>query len=448
MAIRNFLLNDHVREYLTERFDLDIVTTIDIQSPSEWGIRKIIDPGDSGPLTRRAQWLNIRLLQRLQDMDFASMCLAGPLPEMMALRLHRDAMNGHPGQMLRWAAIHGSRLESPFRRVVGGLNRVATRSIFNLDDYRIVLLAHTFTTDVVGYGIEANRRGIPVISIALGHDNLLNSLSFSPDLLMVWGRSDQQTFETSHRNRDGGFQNTKCVAIGSLSDDLYRSASAARDHDPDGSIVFPAMDPIAEPDQMEVCEHLIAILDRVDAPNPVVVRTRPGLMQDEWKSFADRHTGRVTLQTPKSVAYDKRFALSGFDKESAARAVEEYAGTLRSAALVVTPGLTTVGIEAMSFGIPTFAVALDRSDEVMGSNPSLMLYQAHTARNREWLEYQLATTPSKMESMIRQVLIDHDRGPYVGHEFVKFQMTAADGQAGERWVSAVEEFVSSQGING
>jgi hypothetical protein len=101
----------------------------------------------------------------------------------------------------------------------------------------------------------------------------------------------------------------------------------------------------------------------------------------------------------------------------------------------------------MAFGIPTIAVALNRSDEVMGSNSSLMLHQARTAQNPEWLEYQLATTPSKMASMIRQVLIDHDQVPYLGHEFVKFQMTAADGQAGERWVAAVEEFVSDLRID-
>ena len=377
-------------------------------------------------------------------MDFVSFCLAGPQPEMLALKLHRDAMNGNAGQTLRWVALRGSRLEGAFRRFVRGLNRVATRSIFNAGDYQLVLLGHTFTTDVVGYGIEANRRGIPVISTALGHDNLLNSLSFSPDLLLVWGRSDQQTFETSHRNRDGGFQNTKCVTVGSLSDDLYRSATATRDYDPDGSIVFPAMDSIAEPDQMEVCEHLIAILDRVGAPNLVVVRTRPGLMQEEWKAFADRHPGRVTLQTPKSVAYDKRFALSGFDGESAAREVEEYAGTLRSAALVVTPGLTTVAIEAMSFGVPAISVAFDRSDGVMGSNSSLMLYRARTSRNAEWLEYQMATTPVDLESMVRDILVKKDATPYVGKEFVRFQLTAADGKAGDRWVIAVDNFLDSK----
>jgi hypothetical protein len=448
MALRNFLLNDRIRGYLTENFDVDVVTPVDIGSPSDWGIRKIIHPRHGGRLSRRTRWLNVRILQRLQAMDFASFCLAGPDPEILTLKLYRDAIAGDSGKTLRWAALRDSRLGSLFQRLAWMLNRVATGSIFKRDDYRLVLLGHSFTPDVFGFGIEANRRGIPVICTTLGHDNLLNPLSFTPNLLLVWGPADKQIFESSHRYRDRRLRNTECVAIGSLADDLYRTTGETWTWDLAGPILVPAMDPIAEPDQIKVCERLVEILDRGDTPNPVIVRTRPGLMQKEWKSFADSHPGRVTLQSPYTAAYDKRFANSVFDKETTIREVAEYAETLRSAALVVTPGLTTVGIEAMSFGVPVISAAFDRSDAVMGRNSSSMLHHGWSSRNAEWHGYRMATSPTELESMINQVLKDRDPAPYLGSEFVEYQMAAADGQAGDRWVAAAEVLISQLADSG
>jgi hypothetical protein len=53
---------------------------------------------------------------------------------------------------------------------------------------------------------------------------------------------------------------------------------------------------------------------------------------------------------------------------------------------------------------------------------------------------------SQMESVIRQVLKDQDPAPYLGQDLVTFQLAAVDGHAGDRWVAAVDDYVSQYRI--
>ena len=71
----------------------------------------------------------------------------------------------------------------------------------------------------------------------------------------------------------------------------------------------------------------------------------------------------ISTQTPRYPAYDNRIVLTGFSKTAVSTEVDGYERSLRSAVRVVTPGITTVAIEAMSSGVPVIAVAFDRSHE-------------------------------------------------------------------------------------
>jgi len=471
MGLRNFVLNETVWNYLTGNFEIDLVTSVAISDPQELGLHRVYDTSSIRGFRRVMRQLALRVVSRFQLIGYVQFYRTGQDPDTLALKLNQAEHDGSENSLLRWSSLAGTPLERPIRGLVSFLSGFVHPKPLDREEYRLVVLGHTFVAEAAAYGIAANRAGIPVICTTLGVDNLLNPIAFNPSLILAWGPEEKRVFNDYHVRSRPSLAGVPCVAAGCLMYDYYSSeatkteaTSAAKTRDEGASpvILIPASVNALFPWQIAMCELLIDILQQNDVSGTLLVRMRPGVDLEIWKQFAARHRDRVTLQVPVAASFDKRdsersyvvdgasgpqpTAANAFNLESEKAEASAFVKTVTGASLIVVPSLSTMVVDGMALGTPVIVVPVDiTSDNPLESrqDPMFIWYQGRAARQAGWDSVQAPTSQTEFEAMVLKVLVEGAGEEFVSRLHVEHEATANDGHVGDRWVGAVEKLLGT-----
>jgi hypothetical protein len=136
----------------------------------------------------------------------------------------------------------------------------------------------------------------------------------------------------------------------------------------------------------------------------------------------------------------------GFSRDDEMESIREYGDTLRSSALIIALGFTTVVIEGIALGTPAIVVASNTSADGEKLPPDrsdwwLPWHREQALRHPGRGELKIATDMEELKHQIVESMDPNYRSEYIADGLVASTSMPADGKSGERWVAAVRRLM-------
>jgi hypothetical protein len=280
-----------------------------------------------------------------------------------------------------------------------------------------------------------------------------NLTAFLPDLLLLWGDEERLDFERSQLAINPDLEKTAVKIVGVPIYDHYRLAKPSGMvrakygiADDERIILYTAFPEESVPYQYSLCKALIQILRKSDVPAKIIVRLRPGTDPTRWTEFASMHQDVVILQTPEGAVFDKVGSRSEFVLATEQNEVALYMDTLASACLLVSPAFSTTILDAFATGTSAVVAPIDPEGPEMPVGASARLARwlsSQKVRFPAWRSMPVAQNREELEVEVLAALSADGSQSSVPTTFQKFIHNGNDGQAGNRWITAVSEFLEA-----
>lgn len=451
MALRNIVLNDDLWGYLRGRFDIDLVSPVAIDDAAALGISRVLPPPPRRSARRVLRAINARLIDRLRLMDYADFFFRAHEAETFAVNCVTVGRRV-TSRILFWSALRMMRYGSAVYRLLGSFARFHPVVPIDSATYRAVLVGHNSEHECITYARVANDAGVPVICIVMGVDNIAaEPLAFRPDLLLVWGEEMRRDFDEYQVPLNPDLQRARTVAVGNTVYDNYLrqpadEAAFRREFriDPaDEIVLFPAHVESSLPNQTMVAETIVRFIEQHALPAKLLVRIRPGIDVAMWRSFEARFPGVVRLQDPATSSFDKSGAVARFDPAREQREILNFARTIRSVTVTITPSFSTMALDSMAFGTPVINAIYNAADPTV-LHRNLLWYVAVSEKTPAWKLMKVARSREEFIEMLEGFFLRRDRAGFCRPEIVRYRATAVDGHCGRRAARAIDSFLPAE----
>ena len=453
MCIRQILLNKELWHYLSNNYDIDLMSPI--KFTENVGVQNIFDNNPTNLFQKFLKKISLNAAYALRASQMVNFFLDNDLGENFALRWRW--FGDYARHLLVLSALNQFTL----------LNRLITKLLIFLaslyptfflrkNNYSSIIVTHVSDLDCTVMGLGANRLSIPLITITLGLDNYRHGpLLFKPDLMLLWGAEQEAEFKNYHLSSNQALLETKLKKIGSLIHDLYlendktdkrdylfENYSLERDQE---FILVPAMTEDTLPNQKLLCDILIDFLSVHDLNHKLIVRKLPQVDDDMWKDYEKRNSDRVVIQEPKSASFDKRSNNTIFSLDSAREDVGELVQTLKQCDLVISMYPSTLIIDAMLFEAKCAVAMFDWSNQDgIGGHPQEKFYLSKKYTHKHNRYYNLLYSKENLFKFMEEVLIQKKYPAASNNKlFMEISGESADGKSGIKAVEALTSFMKS-----
>ncbi len=449
MTFRNVVLNNHLWSYLTDRYDVDILTPLSVESQRDLRAREVFSYPQQGVLPQ----LTRRLLQvelYLRYLPFYTTLALDAELKIIRYRWLRSntarrlfVLLGRLGatRVGRWIGALLSRVPVPDRRLVA--------RILN-GGYALVLCSHTHELVSIIVSRAAREAGVPVACIVLGVDNLINHgpMLMHPDLLLAWGRRQVEEFTEYQCRFEPRLKGVRVEVVGNLAYDMYTQMRMTPREDFVRSLGLEADRRIIlltvtvewfMPEQPRLAETIVRAIVESDPRAVLLIRPRPGFDQEVWRAFGRRFPEHVRVQTPVGRSYYTGPSESVVKIEEELAAMQQFADTLHHAEVVVTSTPSTIWLDALLFGRPSITVVYN---PVLDRTPTPLRLWLDCQLSRPFLaDYVLADSSERLAMLVRDHLSGR-RPVRTGSTALLAQMAGVGGPpAGERAARALDRLM-------
>lgn len=455
LGLRDLILNDELGAYLTSRFDVDIVSPFKFDDPSDWGLSRVFPQRQSGVLNHLLYLLNHRATSVRRHLARRNFYLGTGWPNIYKMQKLTDSLL--PVTYVdydRWARFSRGPWGAVIKSIVNRFPiKYPNSNLIDSTDYRSVIVVHPGDAECVIMARAAHKRGIPVIALSMGMDNLMSHgpTLMVPDLFLLWGEEQLDSFEHHHRKFYSALDATRPVAIGGLAHDRFIGGEGTEAFE----IAYPDIAPTTRvityatygefeyPRQTETCQTILDVLESQGVDAHLIVRRRPiGTDNDMWDDFASAQPDKITIQTPVGVSFTKSGSRRAGTRSSEIEEMELYAATLRRSSLVATGGFSTVYLDAHAVGTPSIAVALPQMGE---TGPSITMINCNAygedIPSMGMVEY--VGTHERLSEIVTEVVVREDIAGRFEENAAVYAIQAGkrDGKAGERAVAAIRQLL-------
>ena len=468
MCFRAVVLNKSLWSFLTQKYEVDVMTPLKVtaQVRKDYGIRNILPFRSPKKHLAIVQSIAHRLLHWWKFCDLAHFLFMGDLGENYALR-YRWATPGLRRQMLFFAALNNTIFTRLFKFLFNNaiLSLYPTSFYIQENRYKFVLVSHVSESECVLTSIIAEKFGISVITSTLGMDNYMHGLlPFAPDLMLLWGEEQAYEFNQFHLPLNKELSKTKYEIVGSPSYDNYLEISndsskcskeifqkilgPAQSNDDIEIILFPAFVEYCNPGQTALTELIVKFIKENSAQIKLLIRVRPNIDEEMWKTFQKKHSENVILQIPQGASYDKSGYRSTFEPEKEQKEMEVFVNTVKYSTLLINPSPSTMIYDSILLDTPS-VYALFNWDEKIATRKAIphqqqKFYLGKSLTYPQRKGFNVIYNKEDFARFLHGFFILKERNGYISKELLKIVATdSADGCSGERTVHAIENFFGS-----
>jgi len=317
-----------------------------------------------------------------------------------------------------------------------------------------VFVTHPTEGECTIMATAARRRGIPVICLSMGSDNLSTGgpMMMDPDLLLLWGPEQVAELKDHHARFRPTLKSSQMREIGSLSHDhIFRErsseafkASYPKISDDATVVTFAGYTERGDPGQIITCRLILQFFEDHGINGHLVIRVRP--YQNEiqiWSDFARDHPGKVTVQVPEGDLYTKWARESGpVIREVEEKDIALFASTLHRSKLLVMGAFSTVFLDAHAAGTPAIAVGIHSREQ-----PDAYLeqiYKLHSQSIPSIAALDFVIDENELNKRLTEALLNPatDRFAEQSQWVYAAQAGNLDGGAGKRAATAIEELLT------
>jgi hypothetical protein len=456
IGLRDLLMNETLGSYLRDQYDLDVITPSVISDPDKWGLQTVWPMSSGGGLGAKIAGLNHRVTNIRWLLRYRHFYESTGWSNIYRMQLLTQKLRENKGgnNYDRWArfgkGILGKVLDSILSRVV---LRHPNAKILDTENYSAVFIVHPADGECTIFAREATRRGIPVVTLSMGMDNLM---SFGPmmmpsDLVLLWGSDQYDTFRNHHAVVNPLLKNCEASAIGGLCHDRFINGEGTAAFDaayphisPTTTVItYSTLTESAAPKQTESCQTALETLDRAGIDSHLIIRARPISGDDEiWEKFAEDNPDRVTIQQAAGIGFTKGGAKPALPLDAELAEIELFAATLRRSSLVLVGGLSTVYLDAHAAGVPVVTVALPPRGT---SEPtaSMINNDAYAADIASLGMIEFIGEHDRIAEIVSEVVVAGHPDELIEENKAVYAMQAGerDGRAGERAVAAIKSLM-------
>ena len=372
IGLRDTLLNKDFHQYLTNQFNIDVLSPFHIKDPVEkWGIRNTFPMNPKGILSRifglfnsYANTIHMRLIYK----EFYRKSNWLDVYEIL-LGYDERRIRKTP-HYEKWDLVAKTPIGYLARKVLSHFPfKYPPASILNEHQYKFVLVDSPTDANCNIMAMAAKKKRIPVVCRPMGLDNFFSGgpMVMNPDLFLLWGREQKEQLENKLAQANDNFKTAQYRSIGPLSHDfIYGHADPINTFESfypeiDTSkmvITFAAYSKQGDPGQLETCKTILNFFTDNRINGHLIVRHRPSVDKDIWESFAKENPETVTIQVPEGASYAKRFGGITVNRDAEIGQINLYSATLHRSDLVITGGFSTVFLDSFAAGTPAIATAL------------------------------------------------------------------------------------------
>jgi hypothetical protein len=452
MCIRQIVLNHTLWNYLTQTYQVDVMTSLEI-SDDITGIHKVIDTHPANFFEKFFKRISGRSTASLRASQMVNFFMDNNIGENFALRWKWF------GDQARHILVMSGLVKLKF---IGSLIKNSLTFFSKLypvfflrrNKYDLIIVTHVSDLDCTMIGLGANNLSIPLISITLGLDNYAHGpMLYSPNLMLLWGNEQLEEFNKYHLPHNKKLLNTECHKIGSLIHDNYLQIKKSENIDylsenhlfdaNQKFIVVAVMLEEVLPNQTALCELIIDFLEEKNLEHKLLIRKLPQTDKEIWQEFYEKHSDRVIIQEPQSASFDKRSDSLKFDVNSSKRDLVEFVQTLDKSDLIIGLYPSTLLLDAMLFNRQTAVAMFDWTNEKdYGGHPQEKFYLAKQYTHYHRRHYNFLYSKQKLHNFMIDVLIKGIRFPEERREiFLKITGDSIDGSSGRKAVDAIDAFL-------
>ncbi len=143
MCFRNIVFNETLWSYLRNKFNIDILSPIEVQNKEALGIRYVFRSSPKTIIARLVRSINSRIIRFLKYIDLAHFLLAADLGENLSVKYRWALSDKDRRDMLLYGAFRYFRISEFVRRIFRGIPFFHPHaSIFNRRRYKYVIVTH------------------------------------------------------------------------------------------------------------------------------------------------------------------------------------------------------------------------------------------------------------------------------------------------------------------
>jgi hypothetical protein len=453
MTLRQIVLNKVFWEYLCDKYEVHVKTSVEIKNYNDLGIDKIILP---------KKGIFISLLVRLHTISKSSKILdfliENNLGEHLVFRLkHIDNfaktlyVSYFLDKLLNIAKVFGVDKLKYYLAVKA--------SQVKKENYVFVLATHISETMCELEAIAAKKINVPVITYTLGMDNYRHGrILFKPDLILMWGYEQKYEFDAWHRNDFNSINDIKCEVVGNLIYDSYLQHAAnnklkqyiknRKENEYEGYLLVPTMSESILPGGYELVKTLIKYLKDRKLNYLIIVRTLPGSADQKlWQQLEQEYINELLVYEPSVVSFDKRGAVNVFRFEEEMQEVEIFSAMLLESSLVVNLYPSSVTLDAYLFNTPVIFPLFDwvnPNNERIKEHSFTKVLFSKFATHPYHREFNPVLSYDELFKAMDDIIIEGNFEKYVGkHLFKQVCGNSKDMNVGKRTVKAIENFIGS-----
>ena len=324
--------------------------------------------------------------------------------------------------------------------------------------YDAVIVSHPVDGDCTLFALAAARRGIPVVCLSMGIDNLrsLGPMLSAPDLLLLWSQVQAASMH-AHQAVTPALRKTRLAVIGGLPHDRIVnriSSGAFLKHYPyigknTAVVMFAGYSERWYPRQVETCQVIVDMLKGCGRRFHLIVRPRPiGSDLSRWRQFAAVNADFVTIQHPEGMLFTKSGSPSALSTDQEKEELALFVETLTRSTVVIVGGLSTVFFDSIAAGTPSICFGISVPD---GSMLNVVeRSQAQQADIESMGRIELVQDYERLREQVLDIVVGDNKNVRWRSQLAIYRLQAEqlDGKAGERAAAAIEELLSSSGRGG
>jgi len=455
IGLRDLLLNEALGSHLREQYELDVLSPFRFPDPGDWGLRTAWPVSRGGRIGSKLAGLNHRASHYRWLLNYERFYLATGWRNVYRMQLLTQKERPKGGYAYnRWAKLGNG----PWGRALDKILATSpwwypNAALLDSEGYRAVFVVHPVDGECTIMAQAAARRGIPVVTLSMGMDNLMSAgpMMMHSDLVLLWGPDQLGMFQNHHVSVNPLLEGCKPAVIGGLCHDRFINGSGIEAFNstypqvgrPTRVVTYAAFSELAYPKQTQTCLTILETLDRVGVDAHLVVRLRPFGADDEvWREFVNANPGRVTIQQAAGISFTKSGARQALPVSAELAEIELFAATLRRSSLVIVGGLSTVYLDACAAGAPVAMAALSPRGE---KEPTLaMVNCAAYGKDIPSLGMiEFTGEFGRLEEIVSEVVSANRSEALVNTNRAVYSLQAGerDGRAGERAVAAIESLI-------
>lgn len=451
MCLRQIILNECLWSYLTENYDIEIISPIKIDLEI-LDSNKIRNLNNNKFIKRFMRSLSSKSMIYYRASLMTDFFLENDLGENFALRW--KWFKEYVNQIIILSGLARMKFIGYLvKKILIALSYLYPLGFLFNKRYKAIIITHASDIDCTLFGIASNKLNIPLISITLGLDNYRHGpLVYKPDLALLWGNEQVKEFKEYHLSHNSTLSNTDYKKIGSLIHDTYLKVQDSDSTDylnqkfllnkKDKLILIATMLEYNLPNQTALCDLILDFLDQHGLDHKLIIRKIPNADNDIWSSYYDLNSGRVYIQEPESASFDKRSNDLGFDITSSMRDIGELVQTLNQVDLIIGHYPSTLLVDGKLFNKPCCVPMFDWKNSSKGGHPQEKFYLSKALSHPHNDNYGLLYSKDDFFEYLYKILVEKDDSSQQ-NLFDEITGVSYKGESGKIGSEAIEAFLGN-----